>query len=136
MSWEIDGSQGFTITTPQTMGTPVIIYTNGTVLAHPQTVVDGYVTIITDSDDLCEVRLFGPAPGFTSPGDFAFSSPVRKEPICWYWFKVGRGPMVFRIRSKRTFDYLEELWMAPVKLRGSNPTELLVGYSMFIGENG
>ncbi len=131
MSWDVEGSQTFSISTGGTMGTPVLIYTNSESPARARTVVDGYVTIITDTDELCQVRMFGPVPGFASSGDFAFSTPVRAEAVNWYWFNCGRGPMVFRVRSKRTFETLEELWMAPVKLQGASVINIRIGYQRF-----
>jgi len=133
MSWDLEGSQTFSISTGGTMGTPVLIYTNSVDPPRPRTIVDGYVTIITDTDDLAQVRMFGPVPGFASSGDFAFSTPTRSEAVNWYWLNCGRGPMVFRIRSKRTFENLEEFWMAPVKLQGSSATNIRAGYQFFFG---
>ncbi len=121
-----------TIVTAQTMATPVQLYRNDVSLATQRTVVDGYVTIITDTDDLCQVRLYAPVPNFAAAGDFTFATPLRKEYICWYWLNCGRGPMVFRIRSKRTMGLSEEIWGGIVKLRGGNSTEVHVGWQFLL----
>ncbi len=121
-----DFDVSFNITTEQTLGTAVNVYSQSQAIGD-RTVVDGYVTIITDTDNLCQVRMWAPAPGFTAAGDFSFASPVRREAINWYWFNCGRGPMVFRLRSKRTFAQSQEWWMACAKLRGADATNVEVG---------
>ncbi len=128
----IEGSVGFSISTAQTMGTPVIQYQNTDDPPRARTVVDGYITIIMDTDDLCQVRLYGPVPGFASTGDFSFATPERNEALNWYWFNCGRGPLVFRVRSKRTFHELEELFMSCAKLRGSAATLINVGWQLLL----
>ncbi len=126
----IDWDESFTVSTTQTMVTPINVFTNSA--NRDLTVVDGYVTILTDTDELCQVRMFGPVPGFASSGDFAFATPERKEALNWYWFNCGRGPMVFRIRSKRTFDPLQELWIGGVKLRGAGASTLIMVAGQFL----
>ncbi len=133
MSEWIEDSWSNTVGAAQTAATPVRLFSNDEVSRDvPRTVVDGYVTIITNSDDLCQVRLFGPAAEFADPSDFTFLKPARKEFISWYWLNCGRGPMVFRIRSKRTFSRLEECWGVICKLRGATTTEVHVGWQLLL----
>ncbi len=127
-----EGSNSFSITTAQTMGTPILIYTQDDDPPRARTIVDGYITVITDTDNLCQIRLFGPLPGFTSAGDLAFATPTIAEASRWYSFDCARGPMVWRIRSKRTFEHLEELWIGGVKLRGGDATALIVGWRFLL----
>ncbi len=119
-------STEFTITTAGTMGTPVQVFAQDDIIGD-RTVVDGYVTLVTDTDNLCQVRMYAPTPAFTSSGDFAFSTPARREAVNWYWFNCALGPMVFRLRSKRTFRPDQEWWIACAKLSGGTQSTVRVG---------
>jgi len=90
--------------------------------------VDGIITIITDTDDLCRVRLLI-APESNDGSDVAaipFHSPGQ-----WYSWFCARGPLVFRLRSKKTIPPEHKLWMQTAKVRGSSTTVIRVG-AMFL----
>ncbi len=120
-------SHQFDLTTVQTADTPVEVFQNDDDPALDRTLVDGYVTIITDTDDLCQVALYAPCPNFTVASDLTFAVPNRNEPIFWYSMNCARGPMVFRLRSKRTFGPEQEFWMNAKKLRGGIASSIKVG---------
>ncbi len=131
MEW-IEGSQTHSLSAVGSVDTALELFQNDDDPALDRTVVDGYVTIITDTDDLCQVALYGPAPNFAVASDFTFNIPNRNEPIFWYNFNCGRGPMVFRIRSKRTFGPEEEMWMMGKKLRGTAVTNVHVAWAFLL----
>ncbi len=131
MEW-IEGSNTFSVSTAQTQDTPSELFQNDLEPINDRTIVDGYVTIITDTDDLCQVRLFAPCPNFTVAADLGFAIPDRRDPISWYWFNCARGPLIFRIRSKRTFGAQQELWMTGNKLRAVNVTNIHVGWQFLL----
>ncbi len=132
MSEWIEGSQDFGITTTQSIATPIEIFQNNSDPFVRRTIVDGYVFILTDTDDLCQVRLLGPMHNVISSGDFSFTTPGRHEAVSWYWLGCGRGPVIYRIRSKRTFNAEDELWIMGVKLRGSVLTQIKIGWQFLL----
>ncbi len=132
MSEWIEGSFETSITATQTAAGAVELWQNDEEPFHNRTIVDGFVTILTDTDDLVSIRLYGPVPNFAVAGDFSFSLPQRHAPENWYWFHAGRGPLVFRTRSKRTFGAQQELWAMPVKLRGTALTVINVGWQFLL----
>ncbi len=86
--------------------------------------VDGIVTVITNSDDLCRVRLVitPESMGSTNVELTPFHSPAQ-----WYSWYVARGPLVFRLRSKKTVPPEHKLHMIVSKQQGSTSTVVNVG---------
>ncbi len=132
MSEWIQGSQTHSVAAVGGVDTAVMIFQNQADPGLDRTVVDGYVTIITDTDDLCQVRLYGPVPNFANSSDFTFNIPDRREQIFWYNFNCARGPMVFRVRSKRTLSPEQEIWMMGAKLQGTSTTNVRVAWAYLL----
>ncbi len=93
----------------------------------PITVVDGIMTFITDTDDLFSAHLLV-APEIMTAGDVATIPRHGRE--MWYSWFVARGPLVFRLRSKRTIHPEQKLWMHIVKQRGGTASALRWGFQM------
>ncbi len=89
-------------------------------------IVDGIVTFITDTDDLCGARLLV-VPEEIAEATLTEDVPQPHNDMVYYSWYVSRGPMVFRLRSKRTVPPEHKLWMQTWKARGSSSTVLLWG---------
>lgn len=85
--------------------------------------VDGILTVITDSDDLCGIRLIV-APEELVTGDLTEDIPQPHNRMVWYSWFAARGPMVFRLRSKKTVPPEHKLWVTTWKARGGNSTNI------------
>ncbi len=83
--------------------------------------VDGILTVITDSDNLCGVRLIV-APEEMGTADLTEDVPQPHNRMVWYSWFVARGPMVFRLRSKKTVHPEHRLWITVWKARGTDVT--------------
>ncbi len=97
-------------------------------------IVDGILTLITDTDDLCGVRLL------VVPEEIASASLTEDVPqphnqmVYYSWF-AARGPMVFRLRSKRTIPPEHKLWIQTWKANtggGSTSTTLRYGIHLLL----
>ncbi len=84
-------------------------------------IVDGIFTCLTNTDDLCGVRLVV-APEEMVAGDINEDVPQPHSPLIYYQWYVGRGPMVFRLRSKKTVPPEHKLWVVQWKARGTTST--------------
>ncbi len=93
-------------------------------------VVDGIVTVISNSDDLIGVRLLV-AHEIIVDGDLSDTQPSDPDDMIWYTWFAGRGPLVFRIRSKRTIPTQYKLWGQMYKALGSTSTAILVAYRLY-----
>ncbi len=82
------------------------------------TVVDGIVTCLADSDDLWGARLIV-AHELIVTGDISDTVPDEHDPGIFYSWFVGRGPLVFRLRSKKTVPPEHKLWLTLWKEQGS-----------------
>ncbi len=89
--------------------------------------VDGILTVITDTDDLCGIR-FIIAPEEILTGVMDEENPQPHSPMIWYSWFASRGPMVFRLRSKRTVPPESKLWVQTWKARGTLQTDILWGF--------
>ncbi len=85
--------------------------------------VDGILTVISDTDDLCGVRLVV-ASDLLVQADITEDSPKPHDRMIWYSWFIARGPMVFRLRSKKTVPPQFKLWVNVWKARGSNATNI------------
>lgn len=88
--------------------------------------VDGILTVLTDTDALCGVRLIVAPSGLVS-GDLTEDIPNPHDRMIWYSWFVGRGPMVFRLRSKKTIPPEYKLWMQSWKAAATLSTEVRWG---------
>jgi len=95
----------------------------------PITIVDGIVTIITNGDELFKVRL-GIFPELYAVADIEATLAFDSQ---WYyrWF-VARGPLVFRLRSKRTIMPEHKLWVNIEKRQGAASAILHMGESFLM----
>ncbi len=67
-------------------------------------IVDGIVTVVTNSDDLCGVRLLV-VPELLDSSDFNENVPESWNDMVYYSWFVARGPLVFRSSSpSKTLD--------------------------------
>ncbi len=128
----IDGSFEGTLTTAQTADGAVELWQNNDTPNHDRTIVDGFVTIMVNTDALHDVTLYAPAPNFAVAADFTFADPSRNEPIVWYRFGCAAGPLVYRIKSQRTLGAKEEVWAMTRQLRGSISSVVRVQWQFLI----
>lgn len=83
--------------------------------------VDGIFTVHTDTDDLVGVRLLVvPVP--LTDAVITQNDPRPDDQMVWYSFFAARGPMVFRLRSKKTVPPNYRLVVQSWKERGGNLT--------------
>ncbi len=81
-------------------------------------IVDGILTVVTTTDDLMGVRLIV-APENLILTDFTSTDPAPHDPMVWYSWYCARGPLVFRLRSKRTIKPEHKLWIQAWKASGT-----------------
>ncbi len=89
-------------------------------------IVDGIVTVITDSDDLCGVRLLI-AHELLLTASLVYGNPGPSDVMNYYQWFVGRGPLVFRLRAKRTIPPQFKLWAQIFKEKGTTSTAIRGG---------
>ncbi len=92
-------------------------------------IVDGIFTAIADTDDLLGVRLLV-VPEEIATGTLNEDTPQPHNDMVYYQWFVGRGPMVFRLRSKRAVPPEHKLWLQTWKAQGANATNLRWGIRM------
>ncbi len=90
-------------------------------------VVDGIATIITDTDDLCGVRLVVAHDSIVA-ADIDENTPGPQTGMVYYTWYAARGPLVFRLRSKKTIPPFHKLWANTWKARGTTSTQLRAGF--------
>ncbi len=90
-------------------------------------IVDGIVTFITDSDNLCGARLLIVSDQITLSGLTEDEPQPHSQEVYYSWF-YGRGPVVFRLRSKRTIPPEHVLALQIWKATGSDSTK--IGHGM------
>ncbi len=95
------------------------------------TIVDGQLTVITDSDDLMGIRLIV-ANELIGTGDINDTSPSAEDDLVWYSWFCARGPLVFRLVSKRTIHPEHKLWVQFWKEQEANATRLSFGLNLMI----
>ncbi len=89
-------------------------------------IVDGIVTIITDTDDICGVRMLV-VPEEILTASLTEDVPQPHNDMVYYSWYAARGPMVFRLRSKRTIPPEHKLWIQSWKAGGTASTVLRWG---------
>lgn len=102
---------------------------------RPVIIVDGIVTIITDTDDLIGVRLVV-AHEIIVDGDLSDTVPVDHDDMVYYSWFCARGPSYFRLRSKKSIQHNEKLWLTAWKESGSASTITRVGLRLFMVPKG
>ncbi len=85
--------------------------------------VDGILSVITDTDDLMGIRLIV-APEEMVSADMNEDVPQPHSRLVWYSWFAARGPMVFRLRSKKTVPAEHKLWVTVWKAQGGTSTIL------------
>ncbi len=90
--------------------------------------VDGILTLNTNGDDLFLVRLIL-AHELMSSADAA--NVNFDDNGNWYQFFASRGPLVFRLRSKKTLHPQHKLWMSIIKENGNTSETLRWGLMIF-----
>ncbi len=92
-------------------------------------IVDGILTVITDTDDLCGLRLVI-APEEILTASLTEDTPQPHSDLVYYSWHVARGPMVFRLRSKRTIPPEHKLWITGWKASGTASTNVRYGIQL------
>ena len=96
----------------------------------PITIVDGIVTIMSDlSTDMVGVKLGIFHELFTSSD---ITQLGATDPSWWYRFMIQGGPLVFRLRSKRTIPSEHKLWIDFEKKIATNSTTVNVGMELLM----
>ncbi len=98
----------------------------------PVTIVDGVLTVVTDTDDLMGVRFLAPVPDLIVDGDLSDTNPVPDDPMVWYSWYCARGPLVFRMLTKRTIRPGNGVWIQVWKAQGSASTILRFGWQFML----
>ncbi len=93
--------------------------------------VDGIFTVLTDTDNLCGVRLIV-APEEMVTGDITEDVPQPHSRLVWYEWYAGRGPMVFRLRSKKTVPPEHKLWVNVWKAANGGTTSTTLRWGLRI----
>jgi len=89
-------------------------------------IVDGILTLITDTDNLFGVRLLI-VPEEILTGILTEDVPQPHNDMVYYSWYAARGPMVFRLRSKRTVPPEHKLWLQTWKAQGGDTSILRWG---------
>ncbi len=94
-------------------------------------IVDGILTVITDTDDLVGIRTLV-CPELLTTVDLTEDNPGPHDRMVYYSWFAGRGPLVFRLRSKKTIPPEHKLWMQVWKARGTTLTDVKWGLHVFL----
>ncbi len=94
-------------------------------------IVDGIVVVNTDTDNLCGVRLLV-ADEIIQTANLSEVDPEDWSDMIYYSWFAARGPLVFRLRSKRTLHPEEKLWSQVWKEQGGDSTICRVGYHLYV----
>ncbi len=94
----------------------------------PITIVDGICTLITNTDDLFLVRFVVASEQLNSGQIQALQRHQRQ---IWYGFYASRGPLVFRMPSKKTLWPEDKLWVDFFKAEGSSASIVRGGIQIF-----
>ncbi len=130
-------SHAATLSTEDATNNKELIHNNPTT-AEPWTasrlvIVDGFVTLISDTDNLCGCRLLV-VPEDIVDGDIDATNPEDPDPSIYYSFFFGRGPMVFRLRSKKTIGPNDKLWVSLWKESGTDSTIARAGLRLYVAQ--
>ncbi len=95
----------------------------------PITIVDGIVTVITDTTDLIKVKLMVANELWVNTDLEALGRHERQN---WYSWMCAAGPLVFRLRSNRTLYPEDKLWLLTKKEIGTTLSQVSVGMQFFM----
>ncbi len=96
----------------------------------PITIVDGIVTIMSDlGTDMSNIKL-GIFPELYTSTDV--EGVAAHDSQWWYKWYVQGGPLVFRLRSKRTIRPEHKLWISGTKSLATNTTTVNCGMEFFM----
>ncbi len=98
----------------------------------PFTVVDGILTVVTNTDDLVGVRLLAPVSDLIQTGDLTENLPEPEDSMVWYSWFAARGPLVFRVNTTRTVRPAHAVWLQVWKERGTTATVTNWGFNGMI----
>ncbi len=98
-------------------------------------IVDGFLTLITDTDALCGFR-FVRRPEEDVDGDINENDPQEGDPRIWYSMFHARGPVTYRLRSKFTIFPQHKLWSTSWKEAGAASTVLSAGWRLLVVKKG
>ncbi len=98
-------------------------------------IVDGFIHVQTDTDDLCGVRLMV-LPEEMVTGDFTETVPEENSPLIKYSWWCSRGPLPYRIRSKILVPPQHKVWFTIWKEVGSTLTQVNVGARVLVVAKG
>ncbi len=98
-------------------------------------IVDGFVHIQTDTDDLCGVRLLV-IPEEMTTSNISDVTPQENSPLIKYSWWCSRGPLPYRIRSIIRIPPQHEVWITSWKEQGANATVINVGARFLIVAKG
>ncbi len=133
MGFWIRGSFLFNVSTPGSSDNKELFYNQSTAIGggSPLVIVDGILTFLTDTDDLCGARLVT-ADEMIIDSDLTENTPEEDSDMVFYHWYVGRGPLIFRTRTKRRLSNDEKLWMTLWKELGSTNTNIQCGYQFYL----
>ncbi len=98
-------------------------------------IVDGFIHIQTDTDNLCGVRLLVVPPTFVT-GDLSDTNPSENDPVIKYSWWASRGPLPYRIKSKIRIPSDYDVWLTTWKELGGDSTVINVGMRLYIHQKG
>ncbi len=95
-------------------------------------IVDGIVTVHIDIQTMMAgVRLLV-ASEHLGTGDLDWDNPQPFDPMVYYSWFVGGGPVVFRLRSKKTIHPEEKLWLQTEYALGVGTPRIMVGMHFLV----
>ncbi len=95
----------------------------------PITVVDGIATLHTRGDDMMRVKLVVAHESFAGSDIEALGAHEVQN---WYNWFVSQGPLVFRLRSKRTIPPEHKLWATYEKVEGTASQIVTIGVNLLM----
>ena len=94
-------------------------------------IVDGFLTLITNTDALCGFR-FVRGPEAQVAGDYNEGLPEEGAPDIWYSMFHARGPVMYCLRSKFTIYPQYKLWTTAWKEQEATSTLLSAGWRLLV----
>ncbi len=94
-------------------------------------IVDGFLTLFTDTDDLCGFRFVRQREDLLT-ADISETVPPENSSDIWYSMYTVRGPLVYRLPSKFTIYPEYKLWVTTWKEDGTTATVLHGGYRLLV----
>ncbi len=95
----------------------------------PITIVDGIATVVCSTTNLVRVKLVVAHESFVAADIDALG---RHEPQNWYAWMCAAGPLVWRLRSKRTILPEHKLWVHLKKVAEGDSTVINCGFEFLM----